>query len=501
VSESNDLGSIGPYRPIRQLGIGGQGEVYLAETDQGLRVAVKLLHQHLIANERALSRFLREMEIAKRVAPFCTAQLLDTGESGGRPYIVSEYVDGPSLRDSVTEEKDGGPRKGAALERLALNTVAALAGIHRAGVVHRDFNPNNVLLGPEGPVVIDFGVARALDLSQEGRKTITLMGTPGFMAPEQIENTKDIGREADVFAWGATVVFAATGEFPFSSTSLTAPLHEEPDLHGLDGRLGNIVRRCLDKDPTVRPTSAEVDALLRGQPAEEWISGLPAKPSAADEPPPDDRPAPEAVIDDEASEAVVDNEAPETTRVNTISEDAEELHSDRRKRRPLLIGAAVLAVLAILGIGYALVLSDQGERHDPSGALQSSTSPPSGQSGTPPQNTPTGGKSKQPSPHKTPPTQKGASTGRPPPSSDGGAPRAKSRKTIGVLPYDYGARYCVAHGYYYGGETYFGGPVVCYGSSDTGYRADGYSTTAVCQWKYPNHQNVRANGTNCTAYE
>jgi serine/threonine protein kinase len=387
----------------------------------------------------------------------------------------------------VTAEKDGGPRKGAALERLALNTVAALAGIHRAGVVHRDFNPNNVLLGPEGPVVIDFGVARALDLSQAGRKTATLMGTPGFMAPEQIENTKDIGREADVFAWGATVVFAATGKVPFSSTSLTAPLHEEPDLHGLDGRLGNIVRRCLDKDPTVRPTSAEVDALLRGQPDEVWISGLPSKPSTAEEPPPDDRPT-------------VDDEARETPRANTTSAYTEDLHSDQRERRPLLIGAAVAAVLIILGaIASVVFLSNQDEGH-PSAALRPSTSHPPAESGPPPHQKLTGGKSKQPSAHETPSTRTGATTRRSPPSFDGGG-RAKSRKTIGGLAYGDGASYCMAQGYYYGGESYPGEPVICYGSSATGYRADEYSPTAVCRWKYPKHENVRANGSTCTASE
>lgn len=492
MSESHHLGSIGPYRPIRQLGIGGQGEVYLAETDRGLRVAVKLLHRHLIANERALSRFLREMEIAKRVAPFCTAQLLDTGEAGGRPYIVSEYVEGPSLRDSVAKVKDGGPREGAALERLALNTVAALAGIHRAGVVHRDFNPNNVLLGPEGPVVIDFGVARALDLSQEGRRTTSPMGTRGFMAPEQIENAKDIGREADLFAWGATMVFAATGKMPFSG-ALTAPLHQEPDLHGLDGRLGNIVRRCLDKDPTVRPTSAEVDALLRGQPTEMWISGLPSKPSTAEDPPPDDEPVPETVVDDETHA---------TTRVNTTSEYTEALHSDRRERRPLLIGAAVLAVLMFVGVtGYVVFLSDQDEKH-PGVALPPSTSHPPDESGPPPKHTLTGGESKQPSAHGTPTTPTGASTRSSPTSSDGGPQRAKSRKTIGSLTYDDGGRYCTSRGYYYGGAYFSGESLVCYGTTRTGYRTDQYSTNAVCRWKYPNHENVRAEGImTCTAYE
>lgn len=489
MSEPNHLGSIGPYRPIRQVGIGGQGEVYLAETDRGLRVAVKLLHRHLIANERALSRFLREMEIAKRVAPFCTAQMLDTGESGGRPYIVSEYVEGLSLRDSVAKGKDGGPRKGAALERLALNTVAALAGIHRAGVVHRDFKPDNVLLGPEGPVVIDFGIARALDLSQEGRGTTSPVGTRGFMAPEQIENATDIGREVDLFAWGATMVFAATGKLPFSGTSWTAPLHQEPDLHGLDGRLGNIVRRCLDKDPTVRPTSAEVDTLLRGQPTEAWISGLPSKPWPAEDPPPDDRPAPETVVGDEARE---------TTRVNTTSVDAEELHSDRRERRPLLIGAAVLAVLMILGvIGYVVFYSDQDEKH-PGVAFSPSTSHPPGESGPPPKDTLIGGESKQPSAHETP---AGASTRRSPPSSDGGAQRTKSRKTIGGLTSDDWARYCRSQGYYYFYATYSGESLTCTGGASNGYRTDQYSTTAVCQQKFPNHENVRAEGTTCTAYE
>jgi serine/threonine protein kinase len=495
VSEPSHLDSIGPYRPTRRLGIGGQGEVYLAETDQGLRVAVKLLHRHLITNERALSRFLQEMEIAKRVAPFCTAQMLDTGESGGRPYIVSEYVEGLSLRDLVAKEKEGGPRQGAALERLALNTVAALAGIHRAGVVHRDFNPNNVLLGPEGPVVIDFGIARALDLSQDGRRTTSPMGTRGFMAPEQIENSKDIGRAADLFAWGATMVFAATGKLPFSGRSLTAPLHQEPDLHGLDGRLGNIVRRCLDKDPTVRPTSAEVDSLLRGQPTEAWISGLPSKPQVAETPPPDDRPAPETVVGDEAGAA---------TRVDTPSEHAGELQGDRRERRPLLIGAAVLAVLMILGgIAAVVSLSDQDERH-PSAAVPPGTSHPPGQSGSSPNHQLTGGESKQPAAHKTPSTPSaptGTSTRSSPASPAGRTQRAKSRRTIGGLTSDDGAGYCTSRGYYYGGAYFSGGSLTCYGSSRTAYRTDIYSTAVVCQWKYPNHEKVGAKGTTCTAYE
>ncbi|SEG97841.1 Serine/threonine protein kinase [Nonomuraea solani] len=270
VLTAEDPGSAGPYRLEYRLGSGGQGVVYAGRGPNGVLVAVKLLHQHLIADDEARVRFLREVETAKRVAPFCTAQLLDTGFAGRRPYIVSEFVDGPSLQDSVRES---GPRGAAALQRLAVNTATALAAIHAAGVVHRDFKPGNVLLGPDGPVVIDFGVAKALDLSQSV-VTSQPIGSPAYMAPEQIANG-EVGPAADLFTWAATMYYAATGERAFPGDSVPAALHavlsSEPDLRRLEGPFRLLLRECLAKEPALRPTAAQVVERLSALPAPAWI--------------------------------------------------------------------------------------------------------------------------------------------------------------------------------------------------------------------------------------
>ncbi|MQY02937.1 serine/threonine-protein kinase [Actinomadura macrotermitis] len=256
---------LGSYRLTGRLGEGGQGVVYRAEAPGGGPVAVKLLRTGLEPGSEARARFLRELDAAKRVARFCTAAVLDADVDGAQPFIVSEFVDGPSLSQVVRAE---GPRSGGALERLAVGTATALAAIHQAGIVHRDFKPHNVLLGPDGPRVIDFGIARALDGA-----TITadgMIGTPAYMAPEQVAGER-AGPPADVFAWGSTVVFAACGRPPFGSDALHAVLLRirdgEPDLGGLTGALGALVARCLDKDPARRPKAAEVLRALLGEEA------------------------------------------------------------------------------------------------------------------------------------------------------------------------------------------------------------------------------------------
>ncbi|MEU1727573.1 protein kinase [Nonomuraea sp. NPDC005692] len=277
---SEDPGAVGPYTLEGRLGAGGQGVVYVGRDGGGGRVAVKLLHAHLMADEQARRRFLREVETARRVAPFCTAQVLDSGFLGGRPYIVSEFVDGPSLQSAV---RDNGPRGAAALQRLAVNTATALAGVHQAGVVHRDFKPANVLLGPDGPVVIDFGIARALDLSQSAVSSQPI-GSPAYMAPEQIAGDA-VGPAADLFAWGATMVYAATGQRAFPGDSIPRVLHTilqgEPELGRLDGVLRELVGACLAKDPSLRPTAAQLVERLRAVPASPPItSGTPHGPAA-----------------------------------------------------------------------------------------------------------------------------------------------------------------------------------------------------------------------------
>ncbi|MFD8528654.1 PASTA domain-containing protein [Streptosporangium canum] len=258
---TGDLDRLGEYVVVGRLGEGGQGVVYLGAhpATGSTPYAIKLLHGPLGEDEAV---FLREVELAKQVARFCTAQVIEAGLAGDRPFIVSEYVDGPSLHREV---RAGGPRGGGALERLAVGTATALAAIHRAGIVHRDFKPQNVLLGPDGPRVIDFGLARALDAgaTQSGRGA----GTPAYMAPEQVEGA-EIRAAADVFSWGATVCFAANAQAPFGQDSIAAVLHRvltaPPELGRLDGRLGELVAGCLEKDPRNRPTSRELLLALLG---------------------------------------------------------------------------------------------------------------------------------------------------------------------------------------------------------------------------------------------
>ncbi|MEU8396060.1 ABC transporter substrate-binding protein [Nonomuraea sp. NPDC048892] len=269
-----DPASIGPYRLTGFLGEGGQGSVYLASSPTtGERVAVKLLHARFTEDERAVRRFLREADSVRRVAEFCTARVLDVGEADGRPYIVGEYVDGPSLQRHVSAE---GPMRGQALIRLAIATATALTAIHRAGVVHRDFKPGNVLLGPDGPRVIDFGIARALDVSQS--MTSSVVGTPAFMAPEQFLG--DAQPASDVFAWAGTMVFAATGQGAFGFGALPVVMHRilngEPDLAGVPEALAPLLWAALAKDPQRRPTADQLmHELIRSAGASPAVPGGP----------------------------------------------------------------------------------------------------------------------------------------------------------------------------------------------------------------------------------
>uniref|UniRef100_UPI00117A8B25 serine/threonine-protein kinase n=1 Tax=Kineosporia sp. A_224 TaxID=1962180 RepID=UPI00117A8B25 len=256
------------YRVVRRLAQGGQGVVYLARTPDDDLVALKLLHPGWLEEPSARERLVKEIGAARTVARFCVAQVLDAKVDGDTPYIVSEFVEGPSLSQHV---KERGPLRGAALDRLAVATATALAAIHRARIVHRDLKPSNVMLGPDGPRVIDFGIAR--DLSLETTSTGRIVGSPNYMSPEQLSGLV-VGPPADVFSWGCTVVFAATGRSPFAGDTLVALMyqvvHADPDTDGVPEPLRGLVERCLAKDPDARPTAEQVLLALLGGP------GLPA---------------------------------------------------------------------------------------------------------------------------------------------------------------------------------------------------------------------------------
>ncbi len=248
-----DPRTVGEYRLLGRLGEGGQGVVFLAVGPAGSQAAVKLLPP--TTDPQVRSRFLKEVAAAQRVARFCTAQVLDAGIFERRPFIVSEYVNGPSLVEVVEQL---GPRGGATLERIAVATLTALGAVHAAGMVHRDFKPANVLLGPDGPVLIDFGLAAVPGMTTMGPSGQVAIGTPAFMAPEQLAAER-VTAAADMWSWAATMAFAGTGELPFKGESLTATafaiLHSAPDVGRLPEPLGSLVHRCLNKDPASRPSA------------------------------------------------------------------------------------------------------------------------------------------------------------------------------------------------------------------------------------------------------
>ncbi|MEO3782049.1 serine/threonine-protein kinase [Actinocorallia sp. B10E7] len=255
----DDPRALGRFFLLKRLGEGGQGIVYLGRDSQSQeKVAVKVLKA---ADAEARERLEREMNAVQRVRlQYCISRVIDYSFEGTRPFVVSEFVDGPSLFDRVAAQ---GPLRGGDLERLLAFTAQALVTIHGSGVVHRDLKPANVLLGPDGPRVVDFGIARPVDQHTQGGQ---LVGTPSYIAPEQLQG-RPASKASDVWAWACTMVFAATGHPPFGpfdgdgdnvAVILGRIMHAEPRLgHGLEA-FEPLLRRCLDKDPACRPTARQL---------------------------------------------------------------------------------------------------------------------------------------------------------------------------------------------------------------------------------------------------
>jgi predicted Ser/Thr protein kinase len=259
--QPGDPTHLGRYEVIGRLGQGGMGVVFLGRDDLG-PVAIKTIKSMNVGDERAMRLFRREVDAARRVPRRCTAQLFEYDLDHVPPFIVSEYIKGPTLDAEVQAH---GPLPASRLHGVAIGVAAALSEIHHTSIVHGDLTPRNVLITPEGrPRVIDFGIARVPEQTTSSGKHI--VGTLAYMSPEHLSHGQ-ISTAADVFAWGSVMAFAGTGRPPFGQGSnpqvVHRILHERPDLTGLDSTIEPFVEAALQKDPDRRPTAAWLQRELK----------------------------------------------------------------------------------------------------------------------------------------------------------------------------------------------------------------------------------------------
>ncbi|MFE3647597.1 PQQ-binding-like beta-propeller repeat protein [Streptomyces sp. NPDC059152] len=369
-----DPAEIGGYPLEARLGSGGMGTVFLARTSSGRPVAIKLIHPQFAADDEFRIRFRQEVAAARRVSGAFTAAVVDAAPEAEQPWMATTYIQGHTLARRITTK---GPLSGAELRRLAIGLAEALRDIHRVGVIHRDLKPANVVLSPEGPRVIDFGISRAVD-QQTLTVTGRVIGTPPFMSPEQLQAPRGVGPRSDVFSLGTLLAYAATGHGPFDADSpyiaAYQVVHEEPSLDDVPVPLRTVVESCLAKEPDARPSADELLVLLRDLPADLGqadVGGVgagrtrdmitqhhfappatPAPATAAPATPPPATPAPVAPAP----------AAPTTTPADpdTGSTDTPIGRRLPRRWRPVLAAAVVVAVAAIGGGVAALTTGGFG---------------------------------------------------------------------------------------------------------------------------------------------
>lgn len=367
----DDPQQVGEYRLTGQLGAGGMGIVYLARTRAGTPVALKLIRPEYAADPTFRARFAREVDTGRQVHGVCIARYLDADPEAARPYLVTEYVDGPGLGEVVTAR---GPFRGAQLEALAAGLAEGLVSLHRAGVVHRDLKPSNVLLANDAPKIIDFGIAHASNATSMTR-TGHVVGSAGWMSPEQASGDR-VTSAGDVFAWASTIAFAATGRPPFGEGPPVAVIyrvvHQEPDLAGVPDNLLAPLRAAFAKDPAERPEPAHLLAMLTGDgsadPSGEItrlldLAWVPVAPMAG------------AAAQTGSTVAAEHALVPPTA---TVADGARTSGSaDHRSRNALIAVAAVLALLLGAGIAWGF-LRDSGSKQ----ATPPATQPPAAATST-----------------------------------------------------------------------------------------------------------------------
>ncbi|TGB10309.1 serine/threonine-protein kinase [Streptomyces sp. MZ04] len=270
--QAGDPDRVGGYRLVGRLGSGGMGQVFLGRSAGGRPVAVKLVRPEYGTDAGFRRSFAREVEAARRVGGFYTAQVIDADPHAERPWLVSAYVPGPSLQTAVAEH---GTLPAKTLRVLAAGLAEGLGAVHNCALVHRDLKPGNVILAADGPRVIDFGIARALEATTH-TATGVISGTPAYMSPEQARGDTDITPASDVFSLGSVLTFASTGASPFGVGHPAAVLYrivqEEPDLSLVDNELRGLVAACLAKDPAARPEMAEILRAFAGADAsDDWL--------------------------------------------------------------------------------------------------------------------------------------------------------------------------------------------------------------------------------------
>lgn len=338
------------------------GVVYLGRGRRARRVAIKVPRPDLARDPAFRERFRREAEAASSVAARCTARVLEVHAEGSRPYIVTEYVDGPTLHAAVTGD---GPLTGADLVAFAIGVAEAMVAMHTAGVTHRDLTPGNVILGRWGPKVIDFGVARADDASTLTQTGIRV-GTPAWMAPEQARGER-VGPATDTFSWGTLVAYAGTGRHPFGTGRVDAVLyrivHEAPDLTGLEPALAPLVERALAKEPAPRPAPGELlDALTRSEAGFDRAAAADAT-----------VPVPATRVMTAPPTSARGETAPRAHRQRVPSTPLPVSAPARPRRRwPGVVG--VTALVLLLGVGLGGLVALLLDRDDPNSGLAAASS-------------------------------------------------------------------------------------------------------------------------------